>query len=38
MMGIAAVHFGWRPHEFWTATPHEFWAAFEVLTQKDEDD
>lgn len=38
MMGVAIVHFGWRPADFWAATPHEFWSAFEVLTEKPDQD
>jgi uncharacterized phage protein (TIGR02216 family) len=31
LAGEAALLFGWRPHEFWSATPAELAANFEAL-------
>lgn len=32
LAGLAGVHFGWRPGEFWAATPAELAALADVLT------
>jgi hypothetical protein len=33
--GVATIHFGWSPSEFYDATPKEWWEAWVALYKRD---